>query len=185
MSKPLDDLMAGNARARSSGRALPQSGERRPTAAVLACTDERVVPQVIFDHPPGKIYAVRMAGNVYSHEVAGSLEIAVLRLHCPLILVLGHTDCTAVQMAHSRERVEGGAYDILRRIRTAIQALPLEAPLVQAVETNVAFTIREIRERCHVLQEREQAGTLQIAGAIYELESGLVRFLKEDQPGAG
>jgi len=177
MSKPLDELMTGNARARASGRALPQGGERRPTAAVLACTDERVVPQVVFDHPPGKIYAVRMAGNVYSHEVAGSLEIAVLRLHCPLILVLGHTDCTAVQMAHSRERVEGSAHDITRRIRTAIQDLPREAPLVQAVEATVAFTIRELRERCHVLRERELAGTLEIAGAVYDLESGVVRLL--------
>ncbi len=169
--------MAGNARARASGRALPQGGERRPTAAVLACTDERLVPQVIFDHPPGKIYTVRIAGNVFSHAVAGSLEIAVLRLHCPLILVLGHTDCTAVQMAQSRERVEGSAYEITRRIRTAVEGLPQESALLQAVEANVAFTIRQVRERCHVLRELELAGTLEIAGAVYELESGVVRLL--------
>ena len=177
MSTASDELMSGNARARASGRALPQGGLRRPTAAVLACTDERVVPQVIFDHPPGKIYTVRIAGNVFSPEVAGSLEIAVLRLNCPLILVLGHTDCTAVQMAHSRERVEGRAFDITRLIRTAIQDLQRESPLLKAVEANVAFTIRELRERSPVLRERELAGSLEIAGAVYELESGLVRLL--------
>lgn len=176
-SSALRELVEGNLRARRQGRALPQQGERRPTAAVLACTDERVVPQVIFDHPPGKIYAVRMAGNVYSPEVAGSLEIAVLRLGCPLIMVLGHTDCTAVQMGHSRERVEGAVYNITRKISHAVGHLPAGTPLVQAVEANVLETLRDLRDRSKMLRERETAGTLEMVGALYELETGVVRFL--------
>ncbi len=174
---PLQQLLAGNERALQQGRALPQEGERRPTAAVLACTDERVVPQVLFDHPPGKIYTVRMAGNVYTPEVGGSLEIAVLRLACPLVLVLGHTDCTAVQMARSREKVEGNAYDITRRIRHAVEGLPAGAPLVDAVRANVERTLLELREKSRPLRERESAGSLVLAGAIYELETGRVRLL--------
>ena len=174
---PLQELLAGNGRALQARRALPQGGERRPTAAVLACTDERVVPQVIFDHPPGKIYTVRMAGNVYTHEVGGSLEIAVLRLGCPLIVVLGHTDCTAVEMARSREKVEGNAYDITRKIRHAVDGLPAGAPLVEAVRANVERTLLELREKSRPLREREASGGLVMAGAIYELETGRVRLL--------
>jgi carbonic anhydrase len=177
MSQSLDDLMAGNARALHAGQARPQPSDRRPTAAVLACTDERVVPQVIFDRPPGRIYAVRIAGNVYSPEVAGSLEIAVVRLQCPLIVVMGHTDCTAVQMAFTRERVDGRAYDLTRAIRGALEELGPGATLTDAAEANVRRTLREIRERCRVLQEREAAGGLEIAGAIYEIETGRVRLL--------
>ncbi len=170
-------LLEGNERARSLGRALPQAGPRRPTAAVLACTDERVVPQVIFDHPPGKIYMVRMAGNVFTPEVAGSLEIAVLRLGCPLVVVLGHTDCTAVQLAHSREKLEGSTYEITLRIKPAVDAVPREAPLLQAVEANVRHSIQRLREGCRPLRELEADGKLAIAGAIYELETGRVRIL--------
>jgi carbonic anhydrase len=176
-SASLDALLRGNAWAREQGRAAPQRGERRPTAAVLACTDERVVPQVIFDHPPGKIYTVRMAGNVYTPEVAGSLEIAVDRLGCPLIVVLGHTDCTAVHLAHSRAKVEGGTFEVTRRIAQAVRPLPPAAPLLEAIEANVRHTIRELRERCRPLHDLEAEGRIQIAGAVYELETGHVRLL--------
>lgn len=177
MDSPLEELLRGNERALAAERARPPGGPRRPTAAILACTDERVVPQVVFDHPPGKLYMVRMAGNVFSHEVAGSLEVAVFRLGCPLVVVLGHTDCTAVHLAHARERVEGSIYDITRRIWTGIQHLPREAPLVEAVEANVRFTLREIRERCRPLREAEEAGRVALAGAIYDLETGRIRVV--------
>lgn len=176
--KALEDLIRGNERARTAGRAGPQPGERRPIAAVLACTDERVVPQVLFDVPPGKIYTVRMAGNVYTPEVAGSLEIAVTRLGCPLIIVLGHTDCTAVQMAVSRERIEGQGYEITRRISPALEDLPAGAPLVRAVEANVRHVMRELRERDRLFREREAAGALEIAGGVVEIETGRVRLLQ-------
>lgn len=177
MEKAFEELLAGNARALKSGRAAPQPEERRPLAAVLACTDERVVPQVVFDQPPGRIYMVRMAGNVYTPEVAGSLEIAVLRLGCPLVVVLGHTDCTAVRMAHSRERVDGRSYEITRRIRGALQDVPPDAPLVRAIEANVRNTMRELLERDRCFRERVAAGTLSVAGAVVEIETGRVRAL--------
>lgn len=174
---PLRALLDGNARALQLGRAAPQPSERRPTAAVLACTDERVVPQVIFDHPPGKIYTVRMAGNVFTPEVAGSLEIAVLRLGCPLVVVLGHTDCTAVEMAHTREKLVGSTYEITLRIKPALDHVPPGAPLLQAVEANVRHSISRLREGCRPLRELEEAGKLGIVGMVYELETGRVRQL--------
>jgi len=177
VNKRLEELLLGNRSAVAAGRAKPQPSDRRPTVAVLACTDERLVTQTIFDLPPGKIYSVRMAGNVYTLEVAGSLELAVVRLHCPLIVVLGHTDCTAVGLAHSRRRIEGREYEITRKIRPALEDVPPDAPLTVAVEANVRHTLRELRERDRLFRQRVEAGTLEIAGAICEIETGKVRLL--------
>lgn len=176
----LDDLIAGNARALASGRAAPQPEERRPMAAVLACTDERVVPQALFDQPPGKLYMVRIAGNVMTPEVAGSLEIGVFRLGCPLIVVLGHTDCTAVRMSRAPGWYEGSAFDIARRIRSATNPLPSNADLADLVRANVLGAIRDLREGNRAIRAREAEGKLALVGAIYEIETGRVSVL----PGA-
>jgi len=170
----LDDLLAGNGRALASGRAAPQPVERRPVAAVLACTDERVVPQAIFDQPPGKLYMVRIAGNVMTPEVAGSLEVGVFRLGCPLILVLGHTDCTAVRMSHTSGWYEGSAFDIARRIRTSTNHLPSDATLDDQVRANVLGAIRDLREMSRALREAESSAKLAVVGAVYDISTGRV-----------
>jgi carbonic anhydrase len=173
----LSRLAAGNLKARQSGKAAVRKKERALSIALLTCADERIVPEVVFDMPPGTFYTVRIAGNVYFPEMAGSLEVAVVRHRCPLVLVLGHTGCSAVTLAHTRDRAEGSLYELSRRIRPAIDSLPSGATLDQAVEANVLNTVRELRERCRSMREREERGELQIAGAVYELETGTVRML--------
>jgi carbonic anhydrase len=171
----LSRLSAGNLKARQSGKAVSRRKERVLSIAILTCADERIVPEVLFDQPPGTFYTVRLAGNVYSPEAAGSLEVAVLRHRCPLVLVLGHTGCSAVRLAHSKDRSEGSLYELTRRIRPALASLSPDATLEQAVEANVLHTVRELRERCRPLREREERGELRIAGAVYDLETGGVR----------
>ena len=170
----LDDLFAGNARAMASGKAAPQPAERRPVAAVLACTDERVVPQAIFDQPPGKLYMVRVAGNVMTPEIAGSLELGVDRLGCRLIVVLGHTDCTAVRMSREDGWYEGSAFDIARRIRTSTNPLKSDAPLEDLVRANVEGAIRDLRDMSRILRDLESNGRVAIAGAVYDIATGRV-----------
>ena len=177
MNEILESLLSGNRRALETGKAAPQQHERRPVAAVLACTDERVVPQAIFDQPPGKLYMVRVAGNVMTPEVAGSLEVGVLRLGCPLIVVLGHTDCTAVQMSRASGWYEGASFDIARRIRASTNGLGSDAPLLDQVRANVLGTIRDLREATRALRDLETAGKLAIVGAVYEVETGRVNVL--------
>jgi len=174
MNGILESLLAGNRRAIESGRAAPQPQDRRPVAAVLACTDERVVPQAIFDQPPGKLYMVRIAGNVMTPEIAGSLEIGVLRLGCPLILVLGHSDCTAVQMSRTTGWYEGSAFDIARRIRSATNHLPSNADVTDLIRANVLGAIRDLREMSRALRDAETSGKLEVAGALYDISTGRV-----------
>lgn len=177
MNEILKGLMEGNRRALASGRAAPQPGERRPVAAVLTCTDERIIPQPIFDQPPGKLYMVRIAGNVMTPEIAGSLELGVLRLGCSLILVMGHTDCTAVRMASDSKWNEGLAFDIERRVRSATSGLSPNAPLDDLVKANVEGAIRELRMTSRMLAELEAQGKVALAGAIYDISNGKVEVL--------
>jgi carbonic anhydrase len=176
-SQILSRLSAGNLKARQSGKAAPRRKDRILSVALLTCADERVVPEAIFDQPPGTFYTVRIAGNLYTPEAAGSLEVAVLRHGCPLVLVLGHSGCSAVRLAHSKDRSEGALYELTRRIKPVMEGLPPGATLDQAVESNVRNTVRELRERCRGLREREERGELRIAGAVYDLETGTVRTI--------
>lgn len=174
MNEILEALLAGNRRAIESGKAAPQPAERRPIAAVVACTDERVVPQEIFDQPPGKLYMVRVAGNVMTPEIAGSLELGVVRLGCRLVVVLGHTDCTAVRMSRATGWYEGSAFDIARRIRSATNHLASDAPLDELVRANVEGAIRDLRETSRILRDLELKGELVIVGAVCDIATGKV-----------
>src|SRR6187431_941604 len=72
---------------------------QRPYATILGCSDSRVPPELIFDAGFGELFIVRVAGNVNSPEVMGSLQYAALYLRTPLFVVLGHTNCGAVGAA--------------------------------------------------------------------------------------
>jgi carbonic anhydrase len=146
-----------------AGRTRGPGTVRRPTAALLTCVDERVVPEAIFGCDPGSLYAVRLAGNIVIPEVVSSLEIA-LGLGCPLVLVLGHTDCSAVRL----ER-EGTCdhFPITQHIRRATRPLPLHAGLEEAIEANVLHSVWELRSRLGVSVE----------GGIYDVVTGRVRML--------
>jgi len=138
-------------------------GPRRPSAAILTCVDERVVPETIFGCAPGGLYSVRLAGHVVTPEVVSSLEIA-LGLGCRLVVVLGHTDCSAVRL--EREHT-GDHFAIVQRIRWATRSLPWRATLEEAIEANVRASVAELRDRLRV----------RIVGGIYDLTTGEVRSL--------
>ncbi|HEV3026419.1 MAG TPA: carbonic anhydrase [Planctomycetota bacterium] len=137
---------------------------RRPSAALLTCVDERVVPEAIFGCAPGGLYSVRLAGHVVTPEVVSSLEIAV-GLGCRLVIVLGHTDCSAVRL--EREHT-GDHFAIVQRIRWATRGLPWRASLDEAIEANVRASVAELRDRLRV----------RIVGGVYDLATGQVRSLE-------
>jgi carbonic anhydrase len=72
---------------------------QRPYAVVIACSDSRVIPETIFNAGIGDLFVIRVAGNVIDPHQLGSVEYAAAHLHCPLVLVLGHTGCGAVSAA--------------------------------------------------------------------------------------
>jgi len=157
---------------------------QRPYATILGCSDSRVPPELIFDAGFGELFIIRVAGNIVSPEVMGTLQYAGVHLRTPLFVVLGHEGCGAVSAAlESRDR--GGRQDsriqlLADSIRPALSEfnprLSPKARLDEAVESNVRWTVRRILETPEG-QARQAEGQMQAVGAIYQIESGRVRFL--------
>ena len=158
---------------------------QRPYATVLGCSDSRVPPELLFDAGFGELFIVRLAGNVVSPEVAGTLQYAGAHLRTPLFVVLGHEGCGAVQAAlaakfrgaRERSRIEVLLGSILPGLDGIDVALPPEALLHAAVEANVRWTMRQIRETPEA-QAREAEGVMRLVGAVAEISTGRVRFLE-------
>jgi carbonic anhydrase len=157
---------------------------QRPCATILGCSDSRVPPELIFDAGFGELFIVRVAGNVLSAEIAGSLQYAGSHLHTPLFVVLGHSGCGAVQAAletqrhgiQHRSRIQFLIDHILPGLPDPDPQLPPSAQLERAVEANVRWTLRQVLESPEA-QARLAEGRMKLVGAVYEIESGCVRFL--------
>jgi carbonic anhydrase len=157
---------------------------QRPFATILGCSDSRVPPEWVFDAGLGELFVIRVAGNVFSPEIAGSLQYAAAFLQTPLFVVLGHEGCGAVQAA-LQTKYEGMQHRsrIQILVDSILPALPEGDPqdtpqgrLAQAVESNVRWTVQQIVNTPEG-KMRVAEGHMKIVGAVYEIESGRVRIL--------
>ena len=157
---------------------------QQPYATILGCSDSRVPPELIFDAGLGELFVVRVAGNSLSPEVAGSIQYAASHLMTSLIVVLGHEGCGAIKAA-LETKIEGARQ--LSRIQILVDGLLPGLPdvdpqldpdtrLSRAVEANVRRTLGLIRNSPEG-KARMAEGRMKLVGAIYELETGRVRFL--------
>ena len=186
-------LVAGNQRfLRGEARPAVPQGEtladlargQKPYATVLGCSDSRVPPEWFFDAGLGELFVVRVAGNVFSPEIAGSLQYAGSHLETPLFVVLGHDGCGAVDAAlatkykgeQHRSRVQILVDSILPALPELDPGPTPQVRLARAVECNVRWTVRQILSTPEG-RARAAEGRMKILGAIYEIESGRVRFL--------
>ena len=159
--------------------------DQHPYATILGCSDSRVPPELVFDAGFGELFVIRVAGNVLGPSIFGTLQYAGVHLHTPLFVVLGHAGCGAVKAAigakfhdvqhHSRIAV------LLENIGPALAgldpAMPAAALLSAAVEANVQYTVRQLLETPEA-RARAAEGRVRLVGAVYELASGVVRFLE-------
>jgi carbonic anhydrase len=157
---------------------------QQPYATILGCSDSRVPPELVFDAGFGELFIVRVAGNVISAEVLGTLQYAAVHLRTPLFVVLGHEGCGAVkaalgatfQGARDRSRIER----LLENITPGLAGINPDAGpedmLKAGVEANVRWSMRQLLETPEAKQ-RQQEGVLKLVGAVYELTTGRVRFL--------
>jgi carbonic anhydrase len=157
---------------------------QNPFATILGCSDSRVSPETIFHVGLGELFVVRVAGNVISPEVAGSLQYAGAHLQTQLFVVLGHEGCGAIQAAlatkHQGVQQHSRIQLLIDNILPALDGLDTDLPpskqLARAVEMNVRWTVRIILESPEG-QARLAEGRMKCLGAIYEIETGRVRFL--------
>ncbi len=159
---------------------------QQPYATIIGCSDSRVPPELVFDAGFGDLFIVRVAGNVISPEVMGTLQYAAVHLHTPLFVVLGHEGCGAVQAAlarrdhgaRERERIDLLLSSMVPGLETLDGDPSSPARLTSAVEANVRWSMRQLRETPEG-QARMAEGILKLVGAVYELHTGRVRFLQD------
>ena len=155
---------------------------QRPYATVLGCSDSRVPVELLFDAGFGELFVIRVAGNVISPEVMGSMQYAGTVLRTPLFVVLGHEGCGAVQAALAAKlegtrqgrHIEALLANILPGLRDMNSPM-----LAAAVEANVRWSMHQVLETPE--GKAGAARGVKLVGAIYELETGRVRFLPESQ----
>lgn len=153
---------------------------QKPYAIVVACSDSRVAPEIIFNETLGKIFVIRTAGNVVDPITIGSIEYAVEHLKTPLIVVLGHQSCGAVKAAiESKGHAEGNIGEIIKKIVPAVNQVKKSAKGDENIEykvitQNVKNVIDNIKSKSKIVSEEEKHGKVQIIGAYYSIESGKV-----------
>lgn len=192
-----EQLMAGNERfvngrlehpEQSSMRRTEVAKGQHPYAIVLTCSDSRVPPEVVFDAGLGDIFVIRVAGNTADDAAIGSMEYAVEHLNVPLIVVLGHQRCgavqAAVQTAGKNTRPAGHLAAIINPIVPAVSAIKGQSGDVaeNAMQQNVLRTVNQLRSSRPVLAEALHERKLSIVGARYDLDTGKVTVLEQANP---
>lgn len=193
IARPADalaELIAGNRRfvaghpehGHDVVAAAAASSGQQPHAVVVGCIDSRVPLEAIFDQTFGSICVIRSGGHVVDRAVLGSVGFAVSALNVPLIVVLGHVRCGAVDATvkalRAGERPDGDVGYLVDEIAPAVRAVGLDDPdaAAKATRTHVARTVRRIRDVTGVPAAIE-AGTVAVAGAVYDLDTGWVNLL--------
>jgi carbonic anhydrase len=188
----LDRLMKGNARyAANTPNERDFSHDRAerataqyPIAAVLSCADSRVSPELLFDQGPGDVFVVRLAGNFLDDDGFASLEYAVKFLGAPLVMILGHTNCGAIDAAIKvvKERIElpGHLPELIKSIEPAVIAAHARHPsdlLAAATEENVRLNMKRLVDNEPIMTEPLAEKKLAIAGGVYDIATGKVNLL--------
>lgn len=183
-------LMAGNRRFVSGEplhghnvtAAAAASGDQRPDAVVVGCIDSRVPLEAIFDQTFGSMCVVRSGAHVLDQAVQGSIDFAVTALGVPLVVVLGHERCGAVAATvHallSKDRPGGGLGYLVDSIAPAVFEVGLFTPDVAAAATrrHITRTVGDLAAR-EPLASAVAGGSIEVVGAIYDLDSGRVNLL--------
>lgn len=184
--KVLDDLLAGNQRFRagkpktyaySQAELKALAAQQKPIAAIVACSDSRIAPEIVFDQPLGAIFASRVPGNVASDSAKWMLELALGDFHVPLVMVMGHTGCLAVGSLLDGDKGGAGGlhrFSVLSSVYRAKQRNPADLHLA-AVEENVLQTVEHLARDLYPLRKALLAEETSIVGSVYEMETGLVR----------
>src|ERR1700719_685201 len=154
-----------------------------PAAVLLSCIDSRAPAETILDLGIGDIFNSRVAGNVENVDILGSMEFACKLAGAKVILVMGHTACGAIKGAIDNAEL-GNLTGLLAKIKPAVAATKYAGErsaknyaFVDAVaRKNVEITIANIRKDSPVLADMESNGAIKIAGAMYNLETGVVDF---------
>lgn len=183
-----------------SRQVLATSGGQSPLAVVLSCIDSRVPAELVFDLGIGDIFSVRVAGNIVGTKSIGSIEYGVAVARAKVVLVLGHTRCGAVtssvELLDAKQDVEEASgcpnlHSIVNEIQQCVEGDECnginelspdakEACIDGIAKKNVLRTMHEVVDRSYALQKAVDAGDLIVAGALYDVKSGVIEFYTDE-----
>jgi carbonic anhydrase len=184
----LTKLMAGNARYVSGNMRLRAFAptraalamKQKPFAIILGCADSRVAPELAFDQGRGDLFVVRVAGNFINEDGLASIEYAVKFLGSPLIMVLGHTACGAVDAAikvlKDNVQLPGHLPQLVAMIKPAVAMAKTESGnlLNNSIRKNVELNVAKMKSSGPIVAEYVAQGRVKVVGGIYDLETGKV-----------
>ena len=167
----------------SAGRAARVQAQY-PIAAILSCADSRVAPELAFDEGPGELFVVRVAGNFMTQDLLASLEYGVQILGVPLIMVLGHTKCGAVDAAIKVLKTNAALPGHLPELVAAIKPAVIVAERTQkgdllenAIAENVRRQVARLKTAPPVVQKFYAGKKIDIVGGVYDLATGKVALV--------
>ena len=134
---------------------------------------------MVFDKGLGDLFVIRVAGNIAGSSELASIEYAAEHLNVPLVIVMGHKRCGAVQAAAAGGDAGGHIAALVKQIEPAVQkARNLTGDLVDnAVHTNVDHVVRQLRNSDPMLKEMVESGRLKVLGAYYDIDTGKVDWM--------
>jgi carbonic anhydrase len=155
-----------------------------PKAIILSCIDSRVPVEDVFDKGIGDLFVARVAGNIVNEDILGSMEFSCKVAGAKLVLVIGHEYCGAIKGAIDRVEL-GNLTSLLNKVKPAIhacghyagdQSSKNAAFVDMVIRENVKVTVEAIRNQSPILREMEINGEIKIAGAYYDMDTGVVEF---------
>jgi carbonic anhydrase len=161
---------------------------QEPFAIILGCSDSRVPAEIVFDQGLGDLFVIRVAGNIVAPSQVGSVEFAAARFGTRLVVVLGHSQCGAIQatleeLRRPSENQSRNLRAIVDRVRPSVESLletelrdDLPALAKQAVRVNIRASADHLRHGSELLEQLIQKDGLVVVGAEYSLETGVVDF---------
>jgi len=161
------------------------STEQHPIAVILSCIDSRTTAELVFDLGLGDIFSIRIAGNILNEDILGSMEFATSFVGAKLIVVLGHTKCSAITEA-CNDLKAGNLTTLINKIKPAIneeKTFTLNRNgsnpdfVNKVTELNVQLTLERIRNESPIISDLEKSGAIKIVGGIYNIKSGEVTFI--------
>ncbi|APF39529.1 carbonic anhydrase [Chelatococcus daeguensis] len=167
----------------SAGRAA-RAESQHPFAAVVSCADSRVAPELAFDQGPGELFVVRVAGNFVNTDGLASLEYGVKFLGIPLIMVLGHTNCGAVdatiKVLKDNAELPGHLPELVNSIKPAVEAAKKAGSddlLDRAIIENVRHNVAELTKAGPIVSRFVSEGKAKVVGGVYNLATGKVTLV--------
>jgi carbonic anhydrase len=172
----------------SRARRLELAASQEPFAAILGFSDSRVPVEIVFDQGLGDLFVIRVAGNIVAPSLIGSVEFAAVQFGTRLVVVLGHTQCGAIettlqQLLRPIENQSRNLHSIVDLIRPSVEGLlatdlrhDLHALALAAVRANIRASVKQLRHGSDIIEQLIQKDGLMVIGAEYSLETGVVDF---------